>query len=112
MSAVQKRERYSMPRNSAAPRPLAPSTQTPWHPGDLLAELQATLAMLADIEVRYEMDREQLEVWDGPEAIKQKFAAQLNERHQRDREPYVQRLTDLHHRITTIMAPQVPGPIL
>jgi hypothetical protein len=66
-----------MPRSSAALRPLAPSTLAPWYPNDLLAELQSTLATLADIEVRYEADRERLEEWAGPEAIKEKFAAQL-----------------------------------
>ncbi len=92
-----------MPRSSAAPRPLAPSSQAPWSPGDLLVELQSTLAALADIEVQYETDRERLEAWDGPEAIKTKFAAQLEERHQRDREPYVQRRADLHGSMIRIM---------
>jgi hypothetical protein len=104
--ASQNGEGHSMPRSSAAPRPLAPSTSAPWYPNDLLAELQSTLATLADIEVRYEADRERLEAWAGPEAIKEKFAAQLEERHQRDREPYVQRLADLHYRTMTIMALQ------
>ena len=100
-----------MPRRSAAPRPLAPSTQSPWHPDDLLAELQTTLAALADVEVQYEMDRERLEAWAGPEAIKHKFATQLEERHQRDREPYVQLLADLQNRASMIMARQNTGPI-
>ena len=93
-----------MPRNSTAPRPLAPSTQAPWSPDDLLAELQATLAALADLEALYKTDRERLDAWDGPEAIKQKFTAQLEERHQRDREPCVQRLADLHCSMIRIMA--------
>ncbi len=95
-----------MPCSSAALRPLAPSTLAPWYSNDLLAELQSTLATLADIEVRYEADRERLEAWAGPEAIKEKFAAHLEERHQRDREPYVQRLADLHYQTMTIMALQ------
>jgi hypothetical protein len=93
-----------MPRSSAAPRSLAPSTRVPWHPDDLLAELQSTLAALADIEVQYATDRERLEAWDGPDAIKEKFAVQLEERHQRDREPYVERLADLHCSMIRIMA--------
>jgi hypothetical protein len=100
-----------MPRSSAAPRPVAPATRTPWHADDLLAELQATLAALADIEVQYEMDRERLEAWAGPEAIKHKFATQLEECHQRDREPYVQLLADLQNRASMIMARQNTGPI-
>jgi hypothetical protein len=93
-----------MPRSSTAPRPLAPSTQALWSPDDLLAELQATLAALADLEVLYQTDRERLGAWDGPEAIKRKFESQLEERHQRDREPYVQRLADLHCSMIRIMA--------
>jgi hypothetical protein len=56
-----------------------------------------------DVEVQYEMDRERLEAWDGPEPIKRTFAAQLEERRQRDREPYVQRLADLHCAMIRIM---------
>ncbi|QRM32500.1 hypothetical protein [Microvirga sp. VF16] len=92
-----------MPRSSAAPRPLAPSTQAPWYPDDLLAEFQTTLAALADLEVRSATDREWLAAWDGPEPIKKKFAAQLEERHQRDREPYVEQLADLHCAMMRIM---------
>jgi hypothetical protein len=103
IAASQNGEGLPMPRSSAAPRPLAPSTQAPWSPDDLLAELQSTLATLADIEVWYEADRERLEAWDGPDAIKKKFAAQLEERHQREREPYVQRLADLHCSMNRIM---------
>jgi hypothetical protein len=103
MSAVQKGERHPMPRSSAVPRSLAPSKQSPWHPDDLLGELQATLAALADLEVQYEMDRERLAAWDGPEAIKKRFTAQLEEHHQRDREPYVQRLADLQCSMSRIM---------
>jgi hypothetical protein len=80
-----------------------PSTQPPWYPDDLIFELQTTLAALADVEVLYEIDRERLGAWDGPSAIKKKFAAQLEERHQRDREPHVQRLADLHCSMIRIM---------
>ena len=92
-----------MPRSSAAPRPLAPPTQAPWYPDDLLCELQGTLAALADIEVQYETDRERLDAWAGPKTIKKRFSAQLEERHQQDREPYVQRLADLHCWMIKIM---------
>jgi hypothetical protein len=68
-----------------------------WYPADLLPQLQSTLAALADIELRYHSDQEQLQGWAGPEAIKARFAAQLEERYQRERNPYVQRLTELQH---------------
>jgi hypothetical protein len=69
-----------------------------------VAGVQSTLAAVADIEVQYATDRERLAAWDGPEAIKTKFAIQLEERHQRDREPYVERLADLHCSMVRIMA--------
>jgi hypothetical protein len=69
--------------------------QCPWYPDDLLLQLQSTLAALADIELRYQSDQERLQRGTGPEAIKTRFAAQLAERYQRDRTPYVQRLREL-----------------
>ncbi len=92
-----------MSRSPAAPQPLAPLTQqAAWYPDDLVSELQSTLAALADLEVQYEVVRERLEAWAGPEGIK-KFAAQLEEHYHRKREGYVQRLTDLHCWIIKIM---------
>jgi len=69
--------------------------QGPWYPADLLPQLQSTLPALADIELRYDRDQEQLQRWAGPEAIKTRFAAQLAERYQRDRTPCGQRLSEL-----------------
>ena len=84
-----------MPRTSTARLASASSMQCPSYPADLLPQLQSTLAALADIELRYQSDQEQLQGWAGPEAIKTRFAAQLAERSQRERAPYVQRLADL-----------------
>ena len=98
-----------MPHSSAAQESLAPLTQADTYPDDLLPELQIMLAALADLEVRYEKDREQLTAWEGPKAAKGRFVAQLEECHQRDREPYVQRLSDLQHRTMRIMAFQNTG---
>jgi hypothetical protein len=88
-----------MPRTSIARQASALSMQDPWYPADLLPQLQSTLAALADIELRYHSDQEQLQAWAGPEVIKARFAAQLEERYQRERNPYVQRLTELEHRM-------------
>ena len=84
-----------MPRTSVVRQAPASAMQCPWYPADLLPQLQNTLAALADIELRYQSDQEQLQGWAGPEAIKTRFAAQLAERYQRDRTPYVQKLTEL-----------------
>jgi hypothetical protein len=92
-----------MPRSSAAQRPLAPLTQSPRYPSDLLADIQATLAALADIKMQYEIDQEQLQACTSLKAIKQQFATQLEERYVRDREPYDQRLAALHHQMLALM---------
>jgi hypothetical protein len=109
VAAIPKRGRAPMPHSSAAPDYLAPLTQAVTYPDDLLPELQTMLAALADLEVRYEKDREQLTAWEGPIAAKGRFAAQLEDRHKREREPYVQRLSDLQHRTMRIMALQSTG---
>jgi hypothetical protein len=64
-----------MPRASVARHASALSMQGPWHPADLLPQLQSTMAALADIEVRYQSDQTQLQGWAGPEAIRTRFAA-------------------------------------
>jgi hypothetical protein len=84
-----------MPRTSVARQASALSMQDPWYPADLLPQIQSTLAALADIEVRYQSDQDQLQAWAGPKPIKTRFARQLAERYQRERSPYVQRLIEL-----------------
>src|SRR5215211_6055828 len=85
----------SMPRTSVLRQVSALSMQDPCYPADLLPQLQSTLAALADIDLHYQGDQEQLQGWAGPEAIKTRFAAQLAERYQQKRAPYVQRLAEL-----------------
>ena len=92
-----------MPRSSAAQRPLATLKQSPRYPSDLLSDIQATLAALADIRMQYEIDQERLQACNSLKAVKQQFAAQLEERYLRDREPYDQRLAALHHQMLTLM---------
>ena len=95
-----------MPRSFATQRSPAPLTQTSCYADDLLCNIQATLAALADIEVQYRVDQEQLQAWTGPEAIKERFAAQIEERYQRARETYDQLLAALHHRMLAMMDSQ------
>ena len=92
-----------MPRSSATQRPLAPLTRTSGYPDDLLSDIQATLAALADIEVQYRVHQEQLQAWTGPEAIKERFAAQIEARYQRERGLYDQRLAALRHQMLAMM---------
>jgi hypothetical protein len=63
--------------------------------------MQRVLAALSEVEACYESDRECLKGWSGPDAIRVRFIEQLDARHAEEREPLVQRLADLHQRITT-----------
>ena len=88
-----------MPRSSVTQRPSAPMMQDSFNPDDLLPELQATLAALADVEFRYGSAREYLRAWTGPNAVRQHLLAQLDERYQQECERYTRRLADLHDRL-------------
>ena len=69
--------------------------------GALTAEVQRVLAVLSEVEARYESDRECLKGWPGPDAIRVRFVEQLEAHHAQEREPLVQRLAELHQQITT-----------
>ena len=66
----------------------------------LTAEIQRVLAALSEVEACYESDQECLKGWSGPEAIKVRLVEHLDAHHAKEREPLVQRLADLHQRIT------------
>jgi hypothetical protein len=70
-------------------------------PGTLTAEIQHVLAVLSEVEVRYERDRECLKGWSGPEAIRVRFVEQLEAHHAQEQQPLVQRLAQLHQETTT-----------
>ena len=72
------------------------------YPDDLEPQLQATLTVLAHIETAYQQERGHLERWPGPDSIKRRLARVLEERHRHEREPYVQRLAELHTRIMSL----------
>ena len=69
--------------------------------GALTAEIQRVLAVLSDVEARYESDRECLKGWSGPDAIRVRFVEQLEAHHAQERQPLVQHLAELHPQITT-----------
>ena len=60
--------------------------EVPFYPDDLLPQLQQTLAILADLETRYEIEREHLESWSGPRAVKDHILAELEQCHRANRE--------------------------
>ncbi len=67
---------------------------------DLAPDIRSALSALEEVEFRYEADRESLRGWCGPEAAKARLLNLLEIRHQREREPLVQRLAELHQHST------------
>jgi len=67
------------------------------YPVDLEPALQDTLAILADIDAHYDGERERLDAADV--ADKERLAAELEERHRQEREPYVLHLAELYQRM-------------
>jgi hypothetical protein len=63
---------------------------------DLAPEIRSTLAALAEVETRYESDRECLEGWSGSNAIRLRLLSHLEARHRRERQPLVQQLAALY----------------
>ncbi len=76
----------------------------PIHPIDLTPEIQTTLAALADVETRHEIERERLERYGGPE--KERLRCELAARHQAERTPLVQHLAFLQQALTWAMTIQ------
>ena len=69
--------------------------EAPVYPDDLLLQLQQTLATLADLQVRYEIERDCLEDWSGPAEVKNRLVAELNQCHTANRERLVSCLAKL-----------------
>ena len=64
--------------------------------------IQDTLSTLANIEARYQYEREQLECRSGPEGVKTRWQQELEERHRKEREPLVHHLAELHQHTMTL----------
>ena len=86
-------------RKDAHTRATGPSP-APLYPSERLPRMQSLLAALADIETRYEMERERLEQGSGIEDEKQRLRAELEAVWQRDRVPIVRRLAQLQCRVS------------
>ena len=69
--------------------------EVPFYPDDLLPQLQQTLVILADIEIRYEIERDYLESWSGPKDVKHHLLAELEQCHWANREHLVSSLEGL-----------------
>lgn len=68
---------------------------------DLTPEIRDALAALAEIESRYEQDRERLEGWNGPRNIRRGLFNHLEARHRKERQPLVEHLAELYQRAMT-----------
>src|SRR5215207_5770837 len=69
--------------------------ETPFYSSDLLPAMQGLLAALADVETRYEIEREQIEQGSGPDEAKQRAFAALDAAHQHRRDVHEQGWVDL-----------------
>ena len=80
-------------------RPQPPLDAAPVYSDDIEPALQDALTILANIDAHYDGERERLELWTGPDSVKERLAGQLAEAHRQEREPHVKRLAELHQRI-------------
>src|SRR3954451_5668901 len=65
------------------------------YPDDFVPKMQELLAILADLDHRYEADRYHLNNWSGPQAIKAQLLADLEQSHRANRERYEACLEEL-----------------
>jgi len=81
---------------------LVHTPPVPTYPEDLLPELQRVLAALADLDFRYETERDHLEEWSGPEEVKQRLLAELDQKHRATREPYAMQVAELERQLAAL----------
>jgi hypothetical protein len=75
------------------------TSEIPLYADDLLPALQATLAVLADLDIQREIQQDCLEEWPGPDEVKRCLMAEVEAGWQSAREPLVRRLAQLHSRL-------------
>ena len=63
--------------------------EAPFYPDDLLSQMQRTLATLADLDLRFEIQRDHLDQWSGPWEVKERLLAELEQCHRANRERLV-----------------------
>jgi hypothetical protein len=64
--------------------------------------LQRVLAALADLDLRYEIERDHLEDWFGPDELKRQLLAEREQSHRAEREPYAMRVTELERQLAAL----------
>ena len=72
-----------------------PQTDTRVYPADFLPQLQQALGTLANLQLRYEIERDYLEDWSGPAEVKDRLVVELNQCHAANRGGLVSCLAQL-----------------
>jgi hypothetical protein len=91
-----------MQRNIPLQPVVSPTMRMFWSSDDLLGEIQDTLAALADLECRHQMDQERLKQGAKPASEEERLWAECESRHQQEREPYLHRLNELERRMRAL----------
>jgi hypothetical protein len=63
--------------------------EAPFYPDDLLPQMQQMLAILADLDLRHEIQQNYLGQWSGPREVKEHLMAELDQCHRANRERLV-----------------------
>jgi hypothetical protein len=79
-----------------------PAIVAPVHSDNLEPAIQDALSALANVEARYQHEREQLERRSGPDGMKARWQLELEERHRKERELLVHHLAELHQHTMTL----------
>ena len=91
-----------MTRTFTTPQTLASTRLLPVYPKDLLPGLQRALAALADLDARFEIERDHLESWSGPKREKQRLLTELEQIHRAAREPYAMQVAELERQLAAL----------
>jgi len=86
----------------AAETPATRVSEASLYPDELLPELQSTLAALATLEIRHEIELDYLEDWPGPGEVKQSLRAERERAYQQARIAHFQQLARLQERVKAI----------
>src|SRR5215210_5529144 len=81
---------------------LEPAAVARGHLNNFEQAIQDTLSALANVEARYQNEREQVHGRLGREGVEALLQQELEERHRKEREPLVQQLAGLHQRTMTL----------
>ncbi len=81
---------------------ISPATRLFSPPSDLLGEVQATLAAIADLDCCYAMDQERGALNSSADAAQSSLGVERERRHRQQRDYYVQRLNELERRMLAL----------